>query len=198
MGAERADLQSMSSQPAVRNCWEWLQRNWAVLCDIARALRPAQFSFFVALVGAAIFLMVLQGTEILRGLAEPNPDSGHVDYYAVVFFFAALTAWALHSWFWARVLLNDSRAGIAPAHADSSKCAIAWFRLHGPRILGALPPLIVAAACFFVAPRGYTTSAPGHPRITLFLFGGLAALLALLLYVFFFLRRQSVSYTHLR
>jgi hypothetical protein len=174
----------------MRNRWEWLQWNWAVLCDIARALRPARFSFFVALVGAAIFLMVQQGTEILRGLAEPNPDSGHVDFYAVVFFYAALTAWALHSWYWARVLLNDSRSGLAPAHADSSKRAIEWLRVHGPRILGALPPLIVAAACFFVAPRGYNNSAAGHPKSTLFLFGGSAALLALLLYVFFFLRRQ--------
>jgi hypothetical protein len=125
--------------------------------------------------------MVQQGTEILRGLAEPNPDSGHVDFYAVVFFFAALTTWALHSWYWARVLLNDRRAGVAPAHADASKCAIEWFRVHGPRIIGALPPLIIAAPCVFVAPRGYTNSAAGHPKTTLFLVGGLAALLALLL-----------------
>jgi hypothetical protein len=181
----------MSSQPArITNRWEWLQRPWWFLCDITRALSPARFSFFVALAGAAIFLMVQQGTEILRGLAEPNPDSGHVDFYGVVFFYAALTAWALHSWYWARVLLNDRRSGATPAHADSSKCAIEWFRLHGPRILGILPPLIIAAACFFVAPRGYTNSAPGHPKSTLFLFGGLAVLLAVLLYVLFFLRRK--------
>jgi hypothetical protein len=181
----------MSSQPAkVSNRWKWLQQPWWFVRDVTRALSPARFSFFVALVGAAIFLLVQQGTEILRGLAEPNPDSGKLELYGVVFFYAALITWALHSWYWARVLLNDHDTCGTAVDSTSSERAIKWFCVHGPRILGVLPPLIIAAACFFVAPRGYTDAAPGNPKGTLFLFGGLALLLALLLYVFFFLRRQ--------
>ena len=170
--------------------WRWLQQPWWFLRDIVRALRPARFSFFVALAGAAVFLLVQQGTEILRGLAEPNPDTRRVDFYSVVFFYVALTTWALHSWYWARVLLNHRASELAVGHVRARAHAIAWFRLHGPRILGVLPPLIIAAACFFVAPLGYTAQAPGHPKTTLVFFGGLAVLIALLLYIFFFLRRR--------
>jgi hypothetical protein len=181
----------MRSQPAkVSNFWKWLQQPWWFVRDVTRALSPARFSFFVALVGAAIFLMVQQGTEILRGLAERNPDSSELDLYGIVFFYAALVAWALHSWYWARVLLNHRASCETAAHDDSSERAIEWFCVHGPRILGVLPPLIIATACFFVAPRGYPAAADGNPRATLFLFGGLAVLLALVLYVCFFLRRQ--------
>src|SRR5207249_2448704 len=97
-------------------------------------------------------------------------------------FYAALLTWALYSWFWSRVLLE---------RCDSP--APGWFRRHGPRILGVLPPLIVAAACFFIAPRGYSDSAAGHPKNVLFLLGWLAVLLAILLYIFFILRRRWVD-----
>jgi hypothetical protein len=166
-----------------------LQRPWWFVRDIIRVLSPARFSLFVALAGGAIFLFVQQGTEILRGLAEPNPDSLKVDLYSVVFFFAALTTWSLHSWYWSRVVLN-LHVSHSPAPRVLSARAIAWFRLHGPRILGALPPLTIAAACFFIAPQGYTSEAGGHPRMNLYIFGGLAVLLAVLLYVFFVLRRH--------
>lgn len=172
--------------------WRWLQTPWWFVRDIIRALSPARFSFFVVLAGAAIFLVVQQGTEILRGLAEPNPDSLKVDLYSVGFFFAALTTWALHSWYWSRVVLNLHVSHSAAPRVLSAR-AIAWFRLHGPRILGALPPLIVAAACFFVAPQGYSSEARGHPRMNLYVLGGLALLLAVLLYVFFILRRHWLN-----
>ena len=179
-----------SQPPKVRNRWRWLQKPWWFVRDVVRALSPARFSFFVALAGAAIFLLVQQGTEILRGLAEPNPDTKSVDVSSVIFFFAALTTWALHSWYWSRVMLDVHVSRVPAAHNGSSTRAIKWFRLHGPRILGILPPLIVAVACFFMAPRGYSNSAAGHPKSTLFLFGGLAILLALLLYIFFIVRRH--------
>jgi hypothetical protein len=86
----------MSSQhPKKRSRWKWLQKPWWFVRDVIHALSPARFSFFVALAGAAIFLLVQQGTEILRGLAEPNPDSGQLDLYSVIFFYAALTTWAV-------------------------------------------------------------------------------------------------------
>lgn len=181
----------MPSHPArTGRFWRWLQKPWWFVRDIIRALSPARFSFFVALAGGAIFLVVQQGTEILRGLAEPNPDSLKIDLYSVLFFFGALTTWALHSWYWSRVVLNlHISRSLAPPRVSSAR-VIAWFRLHGPRILGVLPPLIVATACFFVAPQGYSPDAPGHPRRNLFMFGGAALLLAVLLYVFFILRRR--------
>src|SRR3954451_10031246 len=160
----------MPSQHAkTRSFWRWLQTPWWFVRDIIRALSPARFSFFVALAGGAIFLVVQQGTEILRGLAEPNPDSLKLDLYSVVFFFVALTTWALHSWYWSRVLLNlHVSHSLVPAHVSSAR-AIAWFRLHGPRILGVLPPFTVAMACFFIAPQGYSSEATGHPRKTLYI-----------------------------
>jgi patatin-like phospholipase len=184
----------MSSQPAKDGgFWRWLQRQWLFVREIVRALSPARFSFFVALAGGAIFLFVQQGTEILRGLAEPNPDSLKVDLYSVVFFFAALTTWSLHSWYWSRVMLNlHVSHSPTPSHVSSARVT-AWFCLHGPRILGVLPPFIVAVACFFVAPQGYSKDAPGHPRTNLVVFGGVALLLVVLLYVFFILRRQYLD-----
>jgi hypothetical protein len=182
-----------SPHPIRKNRWQWLQRAWSFLREVIHALSPARFSFFVVLAGAAIFLLVQQGTEILRGLAEPNPDTRQLDVYGVIFFYAALITWSLHSWYWSRVLLNTHvRRGPATL-SSSSAAALDWFRLHGPRILGVLPPLIIALACFFIAPRGYTASAEGHPRATLFVFGGLATLLALLLYVFFIIRRRLLD-----
>jgi hypothetical protein len=172
---ERASLQPGGTS----GVWGWPQRAWSFVRDVVRSLSPARFSFFVVLAGAAIFLLVQQGTEILRGLAELNPDKDHLDYDRLVCFYAALLTWALYSWFWSRVLLD---------HCDSP--APDWFRRHGPRILGVLPLLIVAVACFFIAPRGYSDSAAGHPKDVLFRFGWLAVLLALLLYIFFILRRR--------
>jgi hypothetical protein len=168
----------------------WLQRLWQSVRDVCRALGPARFSFFVALTGAATFLMVQQGTEILRGLAEPNPDTRHLDFERVLCFYVALLTWALHSWYWPRVLLNFHFPNVPALRPGSDTRAIHWFRLHGPRILGVLPVLTVATACFFVAPRGYSESALGHPKSTLLLFGSLALLLAFLLYIFFIFRRR--------
>lgn len=176
-----------------RNLWKWLQKPWWFVRDLIHALSPAHFSFFVALAGAAIFLVVQQGTEILRGLAEPNPDTNSVDVYRVILFYLALTIWALHSWYWSRVMLDAHVCHVPPPDAGASADTIKWFRLHGPRILGVLPPLIVAVTCVFIAPRGYSSSAEGHPKTTLFLFGGLATLLALFLYVFFIVRRRLLD-----
>jgi len=165
--------------------WGWPQRAWRFVRDVGRELSPLRFSLFVVLAGAAIFLLVQQGTEILRGLAEPNPDTGRLDFKRLLCFYAALLTWALYSWYCPRVLLNFFELGTASRRG--------WFRRHGPRILGVLPPLIVAAACFFIAPRGYNDSATGHPKNVLFLFGWLAVLLALLLYIFFILRRRWLN-----
>jgi hypothetical protein len=182
-----------SPDPKKRHRWRWLQKPWWFVRDVIHALSPVRFSFFVALAGAAIFLLVQQGTEILRGLAEPNPDSGELDLYSVIFFYAALTTWAVQSWYWSRVVLDVHVSHVPAARKAASARAIEWFHLHGPRILGVLPPLIVAVACFFVAPRGYTDSAAGHPKTTLFFFGGIALLLALLLYLFFIIRRRCLG-----
>lgn len=179
-----------SPHEKTRGFWRWLQVPWWFVRDVIRALSPARFSFFVALAGGAIFLFVQQGTEILRGLAEPNPDSLKIDLYSTLFFFGALTTWALQSWYWSRVLLNlHISHSSAPTHVSSAG-VIAWFRLHGPRILGVLPPFTVAMACFFIAPQGYSSDATGHPRQTLSIFGGVALLLVVVLYVFFILRRR--------
>jgi hypothetical protein len=179
----------MSAQVAeVNRGWGWLQKPWWFFRDVIRCLKPARFSFFVALAGAAVFLLVQQGTEILRALAEPNADTRQLDFPPVVFFYGALLIWSLHSWYWARVLLAHRPVTAAEANFTSSEEVIDWFRLHGPRILGVLPPLVVALGCLFIAPAGYSQGAAG--RTTLHVFGAVALLVAVLLYVFFILRRH--------
>jgi hypothetical protein len=173
--------------------WGWPRKTWRFVRFVRHVLTPARFSLFVALAGAAIFLLVQQGTEILRGLAEPNPDKGHLDFDRLVCFYAALLTWALYSWYWARVLLNFRFPGVRAPYPGFGRQTIEGIRLHGPRIFGVLPLLIVAAACFFMAPRGYNDSAAGHPKNILFLFGWLAVVLALLLYIFFILRRRWLN-----
>src|ERR1700675_4705038 len=132
--------------------WSWLQRAWWFLHDTGLALSPARFSFFVALAGAAIFLLVQQGTEILRALAEPNPDTGQLDFDRVICFYAALVTWALYSWYWPRVLLNFHFPGVPAPHPGEGTDAIQWFRLHAPRILGVSPPTTPRAPSFFFSP----------------------------------------------
>jgi hypothetical protein len=181
----------MSEDPEeTRPGWGWLQKPWWFFRDVLRALKPARFSFFVALAGAAVFLLVQQGTEILRALAEPHADTGKIDLYPVVFFYAALVIWSIQSWYWARVLLDHPPAGSCAADLCAARPVVGWFCLHGPRILGVIPPLVVAAGCFFIAPAGYAPGLEGGPRGTLFLFGVIALVIAAVLYLFFILRRR--------
>lgn len=179
--------------PPTRPGWGWLQKPWWFIRGVIRSLRPARFSFFVALAGAAIFLLVQQGTEILRGLAEPHADTGQVDLYPVVFFFGALVIWSIHSWYWARVLLDHRPEGSAEADLCGCNPVVEWFCIHGPRILGVLPPLIVALGCFFVAPAGYASGLEKGPRATLCWFGVVALLIAAALYLFFIFRRRWIK-----
>jgi len=167
--------------------WSWLQKPWWFFRDVIHALKPARFSFFVALVGAAVFLLVQQGTEILRALAEPNADSRKLDLRPVLFFYGALLIWSLQSWYWARVLLAHRRSTTGETNFMSSEEVIDWFRLHGPRILGVLPPLVVALGCFFIA-ASYPPGAAA--RSNLHVFGTVAFFGAVLLYLFFIWRRR--------
>jgi hypothetical protein len=181
----------MSDDPQeTRPGWGWLQKPWWFFRDVLRALKPARFSFFVALAGAAIFLLVQQGTEILRALAEAHADTGKIDLHPVIFFFCALVIWSVHSWYWARVLLDHPPAGSCAADLCAARPVVGWFCGHGPRILGVLPPLIVAVGCFFIAPSGYATGLKNGPRVTLCIFGAVAVLIAVALYLFFILRRR--------
>ena len=178
----------MSADAAETNrFWAWLQKPWWFFRDVMHSLKPARFSFFVALAGAAVFLLVQQGTEVLRALAERHADMGKVDLHPVIYFYGALLIWSLQSWYWARVLLDHRPLPTARTNFASSDEVIAWFRLHGPRILGVLPPLLVAWGCFFIAPAGYSAGAAA--RTTLYKFGAAAVLMAVLLYLFFILRR---------
>src|SRR5438477_7961063 len=90
----------------------WLQKSWWFMRCVLLALSPARFSFFVVLTVAGIFLILQQGTEILRGLAEPNADTGRPDFARIILFYASLIAWSISSWYWARVLLNVEFRGV--------------------------------------------------------------------------------------
>jgi hypothetical protein len=184
---------SAEKHPPTHPGWGWLQKSWWFVRDVLHSLKPARFSFFVALAGAAIFLFVQQGTEILRALAEPNADTGKIELRPVFLFYGALIIWSLQSWYWARVLLDHPPARRTAAPDCESDAVVCWFGVHGPRILGVLPPLIVAGGCLFVAPVGYRAGEAGSPLGILYLFAAVAVLIALALYLFFIWRRGWIE-----
>ncbi len=162
--------------------WAWLQRPCWFVAALLRALAPARFSFLTGVVGGALFLFVQQGTEILRSLAEQDQDTGRLNQAHIAWFFGALLVWSIQSWYWARVLLNFQFPGMSPLPGGRQGKVIRWCRREGPRLLGVLPPLLIAAAFFFLAPQGYDDTAPGDPKGFLRLFGCGAILMAALLY----------------
>jgi len=158
-----------------------LQRIWWWLRDRYHQLKPCRFSLLVAVIAAGIFLKVAQGTEILRTVGEGM--AGAQAYGPrVAGFFAALMAWALCSWYAARVLLNVDFPGPRRPSVHS-----VWWERHMPRMLG-IAPLAIVGLGFMVAASSYDSTAPA--KAWLHGFAGLCALLAIALYIFLIFRRQ--------
>lgn len=159
----------------------WVQKPWWFLQALVRALSPARFSLFVALLGGSIFLFVQQGTEILRCLAERDQDTNRLNHAHILWFFGALALWSLQGWYWARTLLSFHFPSRPSPPAGWQGGVIRWCQRHGPGILGVLPPLLIAVACFFPAQQCYDDQAPGNPKAVLRFFGLLAVAMALIL-----------------
>jgi len=89
-----------------------------------------------------VFLVAVpQGQDVVRALAERQ--SGSLDDWQRIFFFAGVLAWAIYAWYWARVMLRLAFPGV-PGNVPELR----RFRTWMPRILGTLATLGVAAALY--------------------------------------------------
>ena len=162
----------------------WLQRLWWFIRDLYQELKPCRFSFIVALLACPVFLVVAQGTEVLRTVGEGSALGSQPEPFRLFLFFVALAAWSVTSWYSARVLLyiNFPDQRTAPCRP--------WAERHVPRILGVAPLLIVAAG-FFVASGSYDPHS--LPFRWLLFFGALCLVLALIFYLFLIWRRKWIN-----
>lgn len=192
METDPAETYTNDELSATTRGWAWLQRPWWFVRGYVHALGPARFSLFVALVVGALFLFNQQGTEIFRSLAERERDGWALNTGQIAWFFGALLVWSLQTWYWARLLLGFEfgDATVPPTYRQGRLITLS--REHAPRVLGVLPPVTIAIACFFLAPQGYDDATrAGHGTIlVLRLFGVGAMVMAAGLYGGFLLRRK--------
>jgi len=161
-----------------------IQRAWWRIRDLYHELKPCRFSLIVVLIAWPVFVCVAQGTEILRTVGEGM--AGGQPYWPRVFgFFAALTLWALSSWYAARVLLYLDFPGARRPRFHSK-----FAEKHVPRLLGIAPILIVSCG-FFVAACSYDWKAPA--KSWLYFFAGLCAVLAITFYILLVVRRKWIG-----
>lgn len=173
----------------------WLRRFFSSLIDllwhlldIYHELKPCRFSFFMAGLGAIVFLWIDQGTEVLRALAEPGGATGATGAMRLAGFWTGLFVWSLASWYTSRVLLYLDFPDTNVQRAERGKGSEAfhdWLRCQTPRILGVVPLWIIGWS-FLSARKSYEDNAPP----TLLYFGLIAILAGVLLYVLFVLRRR--------
>jgi hypothetical protein len=127
----------------------WLARawnGWLRLRDCVHVLKPCRVPILMVLAGLAFLLLASQGEDVARALAERRTNDAISSQ--AFWFFAAVLAWSLSAWYWARTMLSLRLPGIeSHRHAHD-------VRIWTPRLLGFLAPLGVAAA-FYKAARGY-------------------------------------------
>jgi hypothetical protein len=103
--------------------------------------------------GGGVFLLTGQGVDVVRALAERG-SGGHA-FSQTVWFFAAVLAWSLSAWYWARTLLRLRLPGVP------KELAWPWVRTWAPRLLGFGAALCVALS-LYLASRGYAVDE--HPE----------------------------------
>lgn len=144
MGEDPKKLASIEAQlPSwLTRCWD----AWLRLRDCVHALKACRVAILLVLAGLAFLLVASQGEDVARALAERRTND-RISSQAF-WFFAAVLAWSLSAWYWARTMLSLRLPGIEAArHAHG-------VRVWTPRLLGFLAPAGVAAA-FYKAAGGY-------------------------------------------
>src|SRR5580765_7187054 len=117
-------------------CWS----AWLRLRVCVHALKPCRVAILLVLAGLAFLLLASQGEDVARALAERRTND--VISSQAFWFFAAVLAWSLSAWYWARTMLSLQLPGMERGR-----------RVHGvqiwtPRLLGFAAPLGVAAAFY--------------------------------------------------
>ncbi len=124
---------------ALKTGWEWLK-------DLASILKPCRFSLIMLLIGVLFLVLAPQGQDIVRALTEHRGAAAPVTAPRM-WFFASMLLWALHIWYWARVMLRF-RFEAPPARRERRLAAM---RREVPRLLGVAAFLTVAAAFYRAA-----------------------------------------------
>ncbi len=166
------------------------QSLWERAKDLGAILKLCRFSVIMLLFGLAFLLLVPQGQDVLRDLAEWQ----HEKFRAAVklgFFFIALVLWAINSWYWARVMLRfpfDEPQSLSPSREGWRR----FLRKHIPRLLG-LSAFVVVAVAFFSASKAYGESDILNVGQTLNFLGYTCLVLGGLFYLGTILRRKISS-----
>jgi hypothetical protein len=137
----------------LRNAWNWAHIRLLVL-------KPCRVATLMVLAALA-FLIVAQGQDVMRALAEQQTHDR--DAWQRFFFFSGAIAWSLYAWYWARVMLFLRFPGV-----PESDPQLQGLRIWAPRLIGFVAMLGVAAA-LYLASRGY--AAEEHPEVKRLLLG---------------------------
>src|SRR4051812_1895497 len=127
---------------------------WLRLRDRVHALKPCRVAILLVLAGLAFLLLASQGEDVARALAERRTNDAMSSQ--AFWFFAAVLAWSLSAWYWARTMLTLRLPGMEPDRRTHG------VRVWTPRLLGFLAPLGVAVA-FHRAADGYAIDE--HPEV---------------------------------
>jgi len=164
----------------------WLRARWRTLLDWTSVVRPARLPLLM--VGAVLVFLVVseQGQDVVRALAER--EMGWRDDWQRVLFFAAVLAWAIYAWYWARVMLRLAFPGV-PGNEARFHALRTWM----PRLLGTLATLGVAGALALAA-RGYADDGNGAVRELLLRYAFWCFLGAIAFFATVTYRRRVTSY----
>lgn len=105
-------------------------------------IKPCRFSLIMVAAGAFFLLLVPQGQDLLRGLAERIAGTTANNYLRLFFFLSALF-WTVSAWYWSRVMLFLKFPGV-----PSNIPRFHPFRTKAPRIIGFCAAMSIAAALF--------------------------------------------------
>src|SRR3954453_22128137 len=111
---------------------------WLRLRDRVHALKPCRVAILLVLAGLAFLLLASQGEDVARALAERRTNDAISSQ--AFWFFAAVLAWSLSAWYWARTMLSLRLPGME--HDRRAHGVGIWI----PRLRGCAAPLGVAAA----------------------------------------------------
>lgn len=157
------------------------------MSDLFEVLRPCRYSILIVVIGVFSFLVVPQGQDVLRRLAEwgGSVQEAWPPLGAIAVLLAAVISWALSSWYWARVILYLRDPDSAPDTARQAR-----FRVWVPRLIGAAA-LAGMGLALARAALSYVAFSDDQPVLRLSLLAG-ACFVATGLFLWFVTKRRDL------
>ncbi len=135
---------------------KWLYGFWLWIIKWLVVTRPARLALLMVLAVLIFLIVSAQGQDVVRALAEH--ESGAQGDWQRFFFFAAMLAWSVCAWYWARVMLRLAFPGV-----PGNEPELLRYRTWMPRVLGTLATLGVSFA-FYLASKGYAEDGQSQVR----------------------------------